>query len=278
MEHEIDLTTADRDVLIDIIMRQQAIIERLEKRVAQLEGRGKSGGSGRMPGLKPRGERKPDQPKKPRKPRRHGFARARMTPTQRVEQALEQCPDCGTGLAGGWVQRTREVIELPRVPVQVTEHVYIARVCPQCQRGCTPTAQLEGAVLDQQRLGINAAAGLRNRRAGARLHHPSQGQRRRRQHLRRDHRASAPPRLLRMRRLLEPRETRHPRAHRRHELRRGDQVPQRQRRQRLAHHRHHPHAELEAQPARSSQRLVREWAAGEKAAPPLAHKHKKGHT
>ena len=59
MEHEIDLTTADRDVLIGIIVRQQAIIERLEKRIAQLEGQAKSKGSGRMPGLKPKTDREP---------------------------------------------------------------------------------------------------------------------------------------------------------------------------------------------------------------------------
>ena len=70
MDGEIDLRTADRDVLIGIIIRQQAIIDRLEKWVAQLEGRGKSGGSGRMPGLKLEVDGKPDQPKKPRK-RRH---------------------------------------------------------------------------------------------------------------------------------------------------------------------------------------------------------------
>ena len=95
-----------------------------------------------MPGLKPKAEGKPAQPQKPRKRRPHGFARTRMTPTQRVEQVVEQCPDCGTQLSGGWTQRTREVIDLPRVPVEVAEHVYIARTCPQCQRCCTPTAQL----------------------------------------------------------------------------------------------------------------------------------------
>ena len=40
MDGEIDLSTADRDLLIAIIVRQQAIIERLEK--AQLEGRDKA--------------------------------------------------------------------------------------------------------------------------------------------------------------------------------------------------------------------------------------------
>ena len=67
MDGEIDLTTADRDVLIAIIVRQQAIIESLEKRIAQLEGRAKSGGSRGMPGLKPKADGKPAQPKQPRK-------------------------------------------------------------------------------------------------------------------------------------------------------------------------------------------------------------------
>ncbi len=51
MDTEIDLKTADRDALIAIIVRQQAIIERLETWIAQLEGPAKPSGSGRMPGL-----------------------------------------------------------------------------------------------------------------------------------------------------------------------------------------------------------------------------------
>ena len=156
METEIDLRTADRDTLTAVIIRQQAIIESLEKRVAQLEGRAKSKGSGRMPGLKPKAGGKAEQrPRKPRKRRPQGFARTRMTPTQRVEHVLEQCPDCGTQLSGGWTHHTREVIDLPQVPVEVTEHAYIARTCPGCRRRCVPPAQLEGVALGQQRLGIN---------------------------------------------------------------------------------------------------------------------------
>ena len=66
METGIELRTADRDTLIaqqrDLIIRQQGIIEGLEKRVAQLEGRVKSKGSARMPGLKPKADGKTDQP------------------------------------------------------------------------------------------------------------------------------------------------------------------------------------------------------------------------
>ena len=169
METESDLRTADRDTLIAIIIRQQAIIEGLEKRVAQLEGRVKSKGSGRMPGLKPGGDGNPDQPGKPRKRRPQGFARTRMTPTQRVEHVLEQCPHCGTQLSGGWTHHTREVIDLPQVPVQVTEHAYIARTCTGCRRRCVPSARLEGVVLGQQRLGINLLSLIAALREAARL-------------------------------------------------------------------------------------------------------------
>ena len=58
-------------------------------------------------------------------------------------------PDCGTHLTGGWTQRTREV-RVPVVPVQVTEHVYLARTCPACRRRCTPPAELDSVVLGQQ--------------------------------------------------------------------------------------------------------------------------------
>jgi len=113
-----------------------------------------------MPGNKqPSGQQPPGQPppekKEPRKPRRHGFARKRMTPTRRVEHAVEFCPDCGTHLSGGWVQRTREVLELPVVPVEVTEHVLVARICPVCERRWVPKEAFQGVVLGQQRLGVN---------------------------------------------------------------------------------------------------------------------------
>ena len=176
MDTEIDLTTASRDVLIAIIaqlqatvLEQQRVIERLERRVAELEGQAKPGGPPRMPGLKSSSGRQPPAQPQPRKQRRHGFARPRMTPTHRVEHVVENCPDCGTHLTGGWVQRTREVIELPVVPVQVTEHVCIARTCPACRRRCIPPAQLDGVALGRQRLGVNVLSRIATLREEGRL-------------------------------------------------------------------------------------------------------------
>ena len=176
MDTEVDLTTVDRAVLIAIIaqlqatvLEQQRMIERLERRIAELEGQAKPGGPLRMPGLKAKSGRKPPAQQGPRKQRRHGFARRRMTPTRRVEHAMDHCPDCGTQLSGGWTHRTREVIDLPQVPVEVTEHVYTARICPGCRRRCLPPTQLDGVVLGQQRRGVNLLSLIATLREEGRL-------------------------------------------------------------------------------------------------------------
>ena len=75
MDTEVDLTTVDRAVLIAIIAELQAVIERLQRRIAELEGQAKPGDPLRMPGLKAKSARKPPAQQQPRKQRRHGFAR-----------------------------------------------------------------------------------------------------------------------------------------------------------------------------------------------------------
>ena len=157
MDTEVDLTTVDRDVLIAIIAELQAVIERLQRRIAE---------------LKAKSARKPPAQQGPRN-RRHGFARPRMTPTpggaRDGELSLRRPP----------VRRLDPphsgVIELPVVPAQVTEHVYIARTCPACRRRCTPPAELDGVVLGQQRLGVNRLSLIATLREEGRLPIASSG-------------------------------------------------------------------------------------------------------
>ena len=155
MDSGLDLTTASREALLALIAQQRGVITQLQRRLDLLEGKAKPGGSPRMPGIKPKSGQGRPEDKGPRKPRPHGFARQRMTPTHRVEHVLESCSECGTGLAGGWVQRTREVIDIPVVPFQVTEQVFIARICPVCERRRVPRADLNGVAVGRQRLGVN---------------------------------------------------------------------------------------------------------------------------
>ena len=157
METAVDLNQASREALLEIIAEQQGVISELRQRIESLEARLSGGGPGaRMPGHKPAARRKraAGEEKKPRRKRRHGFARPRIEPTA-VTHAPEFCPECHTTLSGGWVQRTREVIELPAAPAQVTEHVFIARTCPLCRKRRLPQDPLKGLVAGRQRLGAN---------------------------------------------------------------------------------------------------------------------------
>ena len=123
VDTELDLKLASRETLLALIAQQQVVIAQLQRRIGALESQLKRRGSLGMPGNKPPSGQQSPEKKEPRKPRRHGFARKRMTPTRRVEHAVEFCPDCGTHLSGGWVHRTREVIELPVAPIEVTDAV-----------------------------------------------------------------------------------------------------------------------------------------------------------
>jgi len=135
------------------VAQLRATTAELQKRVDALEKRLTTRGGPGMPGNKPTSTTTPPV-KKDRKKRSHGFGRKRMTPTEHVDHAVDTCPDCGTHLCGGWVQRTREVLEIPVLPVRVIEHRFIARECPECGKRCVPKADLDD-VVGQERVGVN---------------------------------------------------------------------------------------------------------------------------
>jgi transposase len=113
----------------------------------------------RFPGHQPK--RSPQRAKAPlpHQRRSHGFARRRSAqPDQVVTPAVEQCPTCATPLRGGWVKRRRQVLDLPPVRVQVVEHQYLERECPQCRRRWTPPAVQPEGVVGQDRLGVHLLA------------------------------------------------------------------------------------------------------------------------
>ena len=78
-----------------------------------------------------------------------------MEPTRRVTHAAASCHECGTILAGGWVHRRREVVEVPLAPAEVIEHVFVARMCALCRKRRLPHSPLQGQVVGRRRFGIN---------------------------------------------------------------------------------------------------------------------------
>jgi transposase len=147
-----DVQTASRDDLVAYIGTLQATVAALEARVREFEARQGSGPPRGMPGHKP-GQRS-ESAARPRKRRARGYGRRRSTPTEQVVHAVAQCPDCGGALVGGSRQRRREVLEVAPAPALVSEHVYLARRCPQCRRRCVPPPELAGVVVGRQRLGV----------------------------------------------------------------------------------------------------------------------------
>ena len=155
--------------LVAVNEQQKTLIAALQARLSALEQKlaGRSGPG--MPGNKP-ARTKPVTPAKPRKQRERGFGRPRLPPTETVEHVMEACPDCGITLVGGWVQATREVLEVPIVPVRVIEHQYWARICPTCEKRQLPKVELAGIILDeQQRVGIGLMSLIATLREEGRL-------------------------------------------------------------------------------------------------------------
>ena len=147
---------ASRETLLAVIAEQQRVIAELRWRVEVLESRLSSRGpTAGMPGNRPSVKRRQQERKGPRRQRLHGFARRRMEPMRRVIHAPESCPECGTGLSGGWVQRTREVIDLPVTPAEVIEHLFVARICPLCDKRRLLQEPLKGLAMGRRRLGPN---------------------------------------------------------------------------------------------------------------------------
>ena len=163
---ELDLDSASRETLLAIIVEQQTVITELQQRIEELERRGPPRG---MPGNKHTPKRPRPKRTEPRNKRTQGFTRRRMNPTRQVVHALDSCPECGTGMTGGWVHRTREVIEIPLAPAEVIEQVFVARKCALCRKRRLPQDSLKGMAVGRQRLGINLVSLIVTLREEARL-------------------------------------------------------------------------------------------------------------
>lgn len=170
-----------REELIAVVLEQRGTLQRQERRIGELEGivaqlreqnaslaaeleKLRKGGGKQVPSfVKP--SKKKEQGGKARKKRAMGYSRKRMEPTRVEQHALQSCPRCGHDLGGGYIKRVREVIEIPRVEVEVVHHEILERRCPRCGKRCVPRVSSEElGVVGKHRLGVNLmsfVAGLR---------------------------------------------------------------------------------------------------------------------
>jgi hypothetical protein len=172
------LDELSREDLIGIILELKTQVDGLTERVVQLESenaelRSGLGGGGSVTASKPdwvkpnRSERRGAE----RAKRKSSFARKRDIPTEVVEHAVENCPDCGRSLVGGWVHSRRQVIELPQTPVRVIEHVLIGRWCGVCGKRHVPKLDLSDQVLGNCRLGVRLMSVIADMATSCRMPH-----------------------------------------------------------------------------------------------------------
>jgi transposase len=162
---DIRFEALSRDQLLVLVKAQaqeiaqvRAVNEQLRERIEALEAKrgGPSSGATVPDFVKP--ARKKAESHGARKRRAQAFVRHREEPTRQVVHACERCRECGTSLFGGSVKRTRQVLHVPIVPVEVIEHVYIERCCPVCGKRNVPKVDLGAEVVAKSRLSSDTMA------------------------------------------------------------------------------------------------------------------------
>ena len=144
------------------------LVAQLQERIAELEAKlGPPSGKGTPDFVK--ASRKKAKKEGPRKKRAENFARKREEPTKRIIHAIEQCTECGCRLLGGSVKHTRQVLHIPIVPVEVIEHVYLERECPECGRMNLPRVDLSQEVVGKSRVSAQTMAMIATMRELGRL-------------------------------------------------------------------------------------------------------------
>lgn len=115
---------------------------------------GGGGGSSAAPFIKPSRQQRRESERAERNKRKQSFGRKRDVATEEIRHAVEHCPDCGKKLSGGWVEGRHQVMEIPRVPVRIIDHVIIGRRCGYCCKVHIPQLGISDGVVGKMRLGV----------------------------------------------------------------------------------------------------------------------------
>jgi len=147
--HETVELQAKRIVELEAIVQAQAErISALEEEVSKLGG----------PKPKPAWVKAnaPKKEKGARKKRSQSFARQSLPATEVQYHVVENCPDCGRKLSGGSVKWRHQVIEIPKVRIEVIDHLFVERRCGVCGKRWAPDASavLSDVVVGKKSIGI----------------------------------------------------------------------------------------------------------------------------
>lgn len=159
--------------LVALVESQRQEIEALRAEVEMLRSMLTGGGNGSSaaPFVKPNRQQRRDAERQAKKKRPQSFGRKLDKPTERVEHRLERCPDCGRKLSDGWGHRSRQVIEIPEMPVRVIEHVAIAGWCGACHKRYVPKMDLSGQVVGHSRFGVRLMSLIADLSTNCRMPH-----------------------------------------------------------------------------------------------------------
>jgi transposase len=91
---------------------------------------------------------------KERQKRIINFTRKRETPTKIIKHAFNCCPDCGTELFNGWLKTQRQIIDIPIIPVVITEHQIFEHWCGNCHKKVAPRVDFSTEVLGNHRVSL----------------------------------------------------------------------------------------------------------------------------
>jgi predicted RNA-binding Zn-ribbon protein involved in translation (DUF1610 family) len=119
------------------LLRHQ--VAALEQENARLRGTALGRAASPPSEVKPASQERERTRRKRRAPDQNAGRRRMERATRWQTHVAEQCPQCGEQLAGGWIVRRVQVIDLPpRAPLEITEHRILRRQCPRCGRRVLP--------------------------------------------------------------------------------------------------------------------------------------------
>lgn len=166
---------AEMETLVHAVTEQNSLLRQqvaaLQQENARLRGIPLAPAPDPAPEVKPA---IPTREPKVRKKRAAEHNRGRLKlerATQWETHAADQCPQCGEPLAGGWIVRRVQVIDLaPVAPLEITEHRILRRQCPRCGRRVLPRrVGLDAGRIGQCRFGPRLIAALATMRTVERL-------------------------------------------------------------------------------------------------------------